>query len=368
MRILITGAAGGVGAEVSYELAKRHHAVVAMIHRKREIVRYNGELVKLQTKPLNELIGGEVFALKADVSLAGFGLSDIVFKELQESIDVIVNCAARIEFGRDPEYYKPVNIDGTKNVLDFAINNNKKIPLLHVSTAFVCGEINGLFREVDFDMGQDFVNTYEESKFKAEIIVRDAFRKSKKIVILRPSIIVGASHNGSTSTYNTIYPILRVLTAGKVSSIPAENNAFLNLIPVDHVSDAIVQLVEKIDEIGGRTFHVVNDKSITMRDLSNVLAENPHFYVPRYIDPDIFEPDCLSVEEKRYYDLVVKPYITYMKRRIEFSNDDLRKTINMPKSINGVELLRRALNYCISTGYMGAPRDMSISDFKEMRS
>jgi thioester reductase-like protein len=366
MKILLTGASGGVGTEVVYNLLQKGHAVIALMHRKKELIRYNGKKIKLLDKDLDEIKDSEVLGIKGDVSKSKLGLCDDEYKKLHDSVDMIIHCAARIQFGRELDYYKPVNIEGTKNVLQFAGGDTRKIPMVHVSTAYVSGEINGIYMENDFDLGQKLGNSYEESKFIGEKTVREAQKAGEKIVIARPTIIVGASHNGATSSYTTIYPYLRVLTAGKVQSIPAEYNALLNLIPVDYVSASLVQLAEKFNEVCGKTFNIANDKSITMRDLSNILAEYPSLFVPRYIAPHIFNVENLPVDEQRYYNLVIRPYATYMKRHLEFSNIELKKAIDMPKNINGATLLRRALNFCVKIGYMGRPSDLSIGDFKEM--
>jgi thioester reductase-like protein len=366
MRVLLTGASGGVGTEVARGLLKRGHSVVAMIHRKRVLVGCNGKKIKLLEKSPSKVQAKEIASLKADVARPRLGLSQAGYQELQDSIDAIIHCAARIDFGRDADFYRPVNIDGTKHILELALGGARAKPLIYVSTAYVCGESNGLFTEDDLDIGQEFVVTYEESKFKAELLVQQAMQRSRDILIARPSIVVGASHNGATSTYNTIYPILRVLTGGKVRSMPAEYTALLNLIPVDHVGDSIVKLFERFDDARGGAYHIVNDRSITTRDLSNVLAEFPSFYVPRYIPPHAFRRENLREEERRYYDLVVRPYTAYMKRRGEFSNVKLRAMIDMPKSVDGVTLLRRSLTCSIKDGYMGKPSDIAITDYKDM--
>ena len=55
-----------------------------------------------------------------------------------------------------------------------------------------------------------------------------------------------------------------------------------------------------------------------------------------------------------------------MRRRTEFSNVKLRAMIDMPRSVDGVTLLRRSLTCSIKDGYMGKPSDIAITDYKDM--
>ena len=44
--------------------------------------------------------------------------------------------------------------------------------IVHVSTAYVGGRHAGRFGEPDLDLGQEFRNTYEHSKYEAEQLLR----------------------------------------------------------------------------------------------------------------------------------------------------------------------------------------------------
>ena len=73
----------------------------------------------------------------------------------------------------------------------------RKAPALerfvHVSTAYVGGTHTGRFDEDDLDVGQGFRNTYEQSKFEAEQVVRAS---GLPVRVVRPSIVVGESTYG----------------------------------------------------------------------------------------------------------------------------------------------------------------------------
>ena len=84
------------------------------------------------------------------------------------------------------------NVDGTRNAVQFA--NRHASRFYYMSTAFVCGDTQGIFREDDLEAGQRFRNSYERSKYLAEKVVREECRVP--FVVLRPSIIVGEAPEG----------------------------------------------------------------------------------------------------------------------------------------------------------------------------
>ena len=68
-------------------------------------------------------------------------------------------------------------------------------------------------------MGQDFRNPYEQSKFEAELLVRERSR-SLPIQVVRPSIVVGDSRTGLTPAFNVLYWPLRAFSKRHLSGPP----------------------------------------------------------------------------------------------------------------------------------------------------
>ena len=69
-----------------------------------------------------------------------------------------------------------VNVDGTRNVLDFAASQKNLQRVHYISTCYVSGRYDGLFRETDLERGQRFNNYYEETKYLAEVEVQQRMR------------------------------------------------------------------------------------------------------------------------------------------------------------------------------------------------
>ena len=92
-----------------------------------------------------------------------------------------------------------------------------------VSTAYVAGTHAGRFCECDLDVGQGFNNSYEQSKFESEQLVRSC--PDLPFTILRPSIVVGDRNSGWTAAFNVLYWPLRALARGLFPAVPAVASA-----------------------------------------------------------------------------------------------------------------------------------------------
>src|SRR5260370_36952060 len=105
----------------------------------------------------------------------------------------------------------------------------------YLSTAFVAGRHRGRFSERDLDLGQSFRNSYERSKFEAELLVRSAMT-DVPITVIRPSIVMGHSRTGETTAFNVLYIPMRLFATGQVRRVPALARLPLDIVPVDFVS------------------------------------------------------------------------------------------------------------------------------------
>jgi nucleoside-diphosphate-sugar epimerase len=194
-----------------------------------------------------------------------------------EATDVVLHCAASLRFEEDQAGEEPIrtNLTGTKHVIDFA--EAWGIPHFHhISTAYVCGCRTGTVRENELDAGQSFHNIYEHSKFQAEQLLAATGHFQSK-TIYRPSIIVGDSLTGFTSTFHTVYSILKFVRA--LPDEHARNLAWIfqrlnlkgderkNLVPVDWVSQTICDILDR-PTAWGQTFHLTNPQPPKVSELS----------------------------------------------------------------------------------------------------
>ncbi|XP_057419354.1 probable fatty acyl-CoA reductase 4 isoform X3 [Lotus japonicus] len=99
----------------------------------------------------------KVIVIPGDVSLENLGLKDEDLKnEMLKEIEVLVNFAASTKFDERFDISMGVNTTGALNVLNFAKSCHEINVLLHISTAYVSGEIadGEAVKEKPFEMTQ----------------------------------------------------------------------------------------------------------------------------------------------------------------------------------------------------------------------
>ena len=355
-RVLVTGARGLLGAEVIARLTANGHAVVALLRSDGPIERNDGTPIEAFPFRGRYPRSGRVAYVRGDVAEERLGLHPETYEALRNTTSFIVHCAALTTFGCKPETYEAINFRGTERMIEFAKRSSEApIPLLYVSTAYVCGERPGLFREDDLELGQRLGNPYEQSKFRAERSVRAAMQAGLPATVLRPAIIVGDSITGVIRKFDTLYTVVRLTAAGLVRTMPGDYGATLDIVPVDWVADVVAEALEKFPLTAGRTLHVTSGTPTTLRDVNDVCAEFPSFHVPRYVPRHIFDTSEMKPLERRYYDEVVKLYESYLTRQVRFATDATRALFPRPPRASGKSLLRRIFRYAVAAGYF-APR------------
>jgi thioester reductase-like protein len=345
--VLLTGASGVIGAEVAALLAEGGDRVLALLHREQRLVRNDGRAL-----PHGQRTGIEV--LHGDVARPRLGLARKDWERLR-SVDCIVHSAAVTEFGRPEPTYRAVNVDGVRNVLELARSGPRPIPLVHVSTAYVCGDRHGLVREDELSAGQAFANAYERSKHDGELLVRAAMADGLPAAIVRPSIVVGSARSGVTRDFKNIYVLVKVLVEGRLTVVPASYDALLDFVPVDHVARVVADVARRVDEAAGSTLHLVGEAPLTLREIGDVFAEYPSFLVPRFVPPQSFDPERLSSLERRYHRHVVRLFAPYLTRHVVFDTARVRAFTTARQASSGKALLRRLIDYGLRAGYVGTP-------------
>lgn len=223
-----------------------------------------------------------VQVLIGDVAKMDLGLSGPEIEELTSSVTHIFHLAAVQYLGAPREEHERVNVGGTRHMLMLAREMQKLERFVHFSTVFVSGDREGVITEDELDEGQGFRNAYEETKFKAEKLVRAAM-DALPITVLRPSIVVGHSETGEIDRFDGIYGMGILLVTSPISvplPLPGEGKAPLHVVPVDFVTKAAVELALDPDAVG-KTFHLVDPNPLSSRRVYELIAERAGKKLPR---------------------------------------------------------------------------------------
>src|SRR5829696_6126678 len=177
--VFLTGATGFLGMEVLARLLEAgDRQVVALVRPGASASaeeRLDAVLAQLWRDP--EPYRDRVRVVAGDVTRPGLGMEPTERTALAEEVGAVLHCAASIAFDLPLDEARKINVEGTREVIGFARECKALGRLerfLHVSTAYVSGRHGGTFSEEELDAGQDFRNTYEQTKWEAEHVVLEA--------------------------------------------------------------------------------------------------------------------------------------------------------------------------------------------------
>ncbi len=257
--ILLTGASGVLGQALLEKLTD--FRVICLVHR----------------KPVPEAVE----TIQGDVALPHLGLSPDEFRALADSIDYIVHSAAATGFSEARALTFRTNVEGTRNMTRLA--SEAGVPLCHLSTAFA---------DLEAMTGKHLANAYEESKLEGEALVRDS---GVPYVLLRPSIVVGDSHDGRMSRFQGFHMLCELMTRDIIPGwVTARPDAFLDFVPQDLVADVVAGCAWH-DEFRGEYWLTAGERALKVETLLrlwqlHIPRLTGHLIrPPRYVEPDVID-------------------------------------------------------------------------------
>jgi thioester reductase-like protein len=309
--VLLTGATGFVGTELLRRLLEDGDRPV------HALVRAPDDRAAAERLPAHSRLN----VLAGDIERPGLGLSKSARARLTDEVTKVVHCAASVSFDLPLEASRSVNVGGTRNLLELAERCPGLERITYISTAYVAGEPPGLFREDQLDVGQHFRNPYERSKFEAERMLRER-AAHLPLQVLRPSIIVGDSRTGRTSSFNVLYGPLKALAGGRIPAIPARRSSPVDIVPVDYVADRAYELLT--DGPDG-TFHVVAGRNATtVGRLLELTARHLKRKPPAVLPPGLYRRLAHPWLRHKYRGLrKLEVYFPYFSMRVRFDDQGL---------------------------------------------
>ncbi|MDP8230970.1 MAG: SDR family oxidoreductase [Candidatus Gorgyraea atricola] len=356
--IFITGATGFLGWDIVKNLLKKQDSKLYLLVRGNSDMKAKDRITKLINKSYDKAkrdgINERIEVVHGDTTKKDMGIKKFTLDKLRKEIETIYHCAALCEFGMPLEPIRKINVLGTKNVLDFALQcneNNQFDSFHHISTVAVVGKFGGIFYEDSLDVGQGFNNTYEETKFEAEKLIAEYRHKGLSISIYRPSIITGDSKTGEVSNFQMFYQPLHIFSLGIFDEIPADRTLGYNLVPIDYVAQAIY-LISSEKENNNRNYHLTNPNTIALDFLLEMASSYFGFQKPKLTLQQKFHFEDLKGFRRK----VIEPYLPYFNHRTVIFDAE-----NFDAAINGKEfrwpvidkdLLSRLFKYCADVKYI----------------
>jgi len=274
----VTGYPGFIGKRLAARLLERDRkAQVCLLVQPRFARDARREVGKLDPRA-----AARVQILVGDIVDMHLGLSGEEYRKLASEVTHIFHLAAISYMGVDRRTLERVNVDGTRNVLELARDAKKLVRLCHVSTVHVAGDRQGVIDEDELEEGQRFHNPYEETKFRAEVLVRKAMAELP-ITVFRPSTVVGDSRTGEIDRFDGPYYTAFELVTSPLRvplPLPGDGSFPLNVVPSDFVVEAMIELAFR-KEAEGKTFHLVDPNPMSARKVYEYVARRAGKRAPR---------------------------------------------------------------------------------------
>ncbi len=257
-KVLVTGANGHLGNNLVKELVKQGYDVRASVRNTTNVESLNGvncEIVYADLTDKNSLL------------------------EALKGIDILFQVASVFKhWALDPEkeILNP-NINGTKNILEAASENNIKKVVLVSSIAALNHDISPMTEE---SWSEHFPNPYYESKQLSEqLALKMAAELNLDLVTVLPSGMLGKDIYNLTPTMGLLDGIIH----GKFTFDPCFS---LNYVDVRDVAKGMILAAEN-GEAGNR-YILGTEASVNTSDLFKLANE---------LYPELTIPPCLNKEE-----------------------------------------------------------------------
>ena len=243
--ILVTGGTGFLGSYILKHLVEKGYAV-------RALRRSNKIPFWIPPQIINkvEWVEGDV-------------LDVVALQDAMQGVDKIIHSAAIVSFvKKDRREMYTINIEGTANVVNIALENNIS-KLVHVSSVAALGRTAGgghVTEEKKWEESK--VNTnYAKSKYKAELEVWRGIAEGLDAVIINPSTILGYGdwNSSSCAIFKSMY-----------NEFPWYSGGINGFVDVDDVARAAIALMES--DISEQRF-IINGDTWPFKKLFDTMAD-----------------------------------------------------------------------------------------------
>jgi amino acid adenylation domain-containing protein/thioester reductase-like protein len=264
-RVFLTGATGFLGAFLLDALLSRTNAEIQCLVRP-----HKGGAPDL-TAPIRANLqryglwqsghARRIVPVAGDLSKPLLGMAEDDFDALAREPDIVLHNGAVVNMIYPYTGLKPVNVDGTREVLRLACLHKTK-PVHHVSTNGIFAPGTPLCREdVDLDtLAEARGDGYGQSKWVAEKLVWQAAESGLPVSVYRPGNISGHSATGASNPRD--FQGALIAESLHLGCAPLVDGWRMEMTPVDFVSHAICHLAGESSALG-QVFHLADPNPVS---------------------------------------------------------------------------------------------------------
>lgn len=179
-----------------------------------------------------------------------------------QGVEVVYHLAGRLSASDVPvaEYYR-MHVEGVRALLDCCREQPSLRRVVHISTTGVLGVTGD--RPADETAPPAPTNVYEQTKWKAELLVGKALQQGLPAVIVRAGLVYGPGDLH-------LLGFFRAVQRGLFRPIGSQP-VWIHPIYVDDLIEALVRCAQNLRAAGER-FHIACQKPVTIATLSATIA------------------------------------------------------------------------------------------------
>ena len=293
MQYFVTGATGFIGKRLVKALLARKGAVVHFLVRPGS----ESKLAALYVYwGLSQGPKSRAQPVSGDLTAKKLGVAADAIKALKDQVDAVYHLAAVYDLSADEDSQVQVNIEGTRNLVEFA----RAIAaghVHHVSSIAAAGLYEGVFREDMFSEAEGLDHPYFMTKHESEKIVRQECKVPW--TVYRPALVVGDSQTGEMDKIDGPYYFFKLIQrmrqilppwmpsmgieGGRINIVPVDFVVqcidFISHIspisPISPISHAKTELKGK-SELAGKCFHLVDPEGYRVGDVLDIFSKAAH--------------------------------------------------------------------------------------------
>jgi dihydroflavonol-4-reductase len=319
MRVALTGATGYTGGHILNRLLARGDAVKALVR---------------QGSSTPDLMASNAEIIQGSLS------SRDAARRLVSDCDAVIHVAAVYRTAGHPDsYYREINVDGTRRLLEAAKDCGVR-RFVHTSTVGVHGDVESPPADENAPISPSDV--YQETKAEADAMARDFGRTSGlEVAIVRPGAIYGP---GETR----LLKLFKAIARGRYAVV-GSGKPHYHLVYIDDLVDGFLLALDR-PEAAGETFIIAGPGSVSQDDLAREIAKVTGgrvlpFHIPAWPIQrlgDLVEAVCvpLGIEPP-----IHRRRVDFWVKNRSFSIEKARRLLGYEPRVDVVEGIRRTSDW-----------------------